>query len=102
MSRNKKHSRASPATNPFPDGIHSEKLRFVRRRDLSPYIPEMLGSESKVLMVECVELLVLRHGTVVFTRPIHVIIVDVELLFKSQKKRKVKNKNIQADNQIGK
>ena len=54
----------------------------------------MLGSESKVLMVECVELLVLRHGIVVFTRPILVIIVDVELLFKSQKK------NIQADNQI--
>ena len=60
------------------------------------YIPEMLGSESKVLMVERVELLVLRHGTVVFTRPILVIIVDVELLFKSQKK------NIQADNQISK
>ena len=58
----------------------------------------MLGSESKVLMVECVELLVLRHGTVVFTRPIPVIIVDVELLFKSQKKKK----NIQADNQISK
>ena len=96
MSRNKKHSRASPATNPFPDGIHSEKLKFVRRRDLSPYIPEMLGSESKILMVECVELLVLRHGTVVFTRPILVTLVDVELLFKSQKK------NIQADNQISK
>ena len=57
----------------------------------------MLGSESKVLMVECVELLVFRHGIVVFTRPILVIIVDVELLFKSQKK-----KNIQADNQISK
>ena len=57
----------------------------------------MLGSESKVLMVECVELLVLRHGIVLFTRPILVIIVDVELLFKSQKK-----KNIQADNQISK
>ena len=57
----------------------------------------MLGSESKVLMVERVELLVLRHGTVVFTRPILVIIVDVELLFKSQIK-----KNIQADNQISK
>ena len=52
------------------------------------YIPEMLGSESKVLMVERVELLVLRHGTVVFTRPILVIIVDVELLFKSQIKKK--------------
>ena len=50
----------------------------------------MLGSESKVLMVECVELLVLRHGIVVFTRPILVIIVDVELLFKSQKKTKTK------------
>ena len=48
----------------------------------------MLGSESKVLMVERVELLVLRHGTVVFTRPILVIIVDVELLFKSQIKKK--------------
>ena len=58
----------------------------------------MLGSESKVLMVECVELLVLRHGTVVFTRPILVIIVDVELLFKSQIKKN--NQNIQADNQI--
>ena len=57
----------------------------------------MLGSESKVLMIECVELLVLRHGIVVFTRSILVIIVDVELLFKSQKK-----KNIQADNQISK
>ena len=56
----------------------------------------MLGSESKILMVECVELLVLRHGTVVFTRPILVTLVDVELLFKSQKK------NIQADNQISK
>ena len=64
------------------------------------YIPEMLGSESKVLMVECVELLVLRHGTVVFTRPILVIIVDVELLFKSQIKKN--NQNIQADNQISK
>ena len=60
----------------------------------------MLGSESKVLMVECVELLVLRHGTVVFTRPILVIIVDVELLFKSQIKKN--NQNIQADNQISK
>ena len=59
----------------------------------------MLGFESKVLMVECVELLVLRHGTVVFTRPILVIIVDVELLFKSQIK---KQPNIQADNQISK
>ena len=68
----------------------------MRRRDLSPYVPEMLGSESKILMVECVELLVLRHGTVVFTRPILVTLVDVELLFKSQKK------NIQADNQISK
>ena len=48
----------------------------------------MLGSESKVLMVERVELLVLRHETVVFTRPILVIIVDVELLFKSQIKKK--------------
>ena len=54
------------------------------------YIPEMLGSESKVLMVECVELLVLRHGIVVFTCPILVIIVDVELLFKSQKKKTFK------------
>ena len=60
----------------------------------------MLGFESKVLMVECVELLVLRHGTVVFTRPILVIIVDVELLFKSQIKKN--NQNIQADNQISK
>ena len=48
----------------------------------------MLGFESKVLMVECVELLVLRHGTVVFTFPI--LIVDVELLFKSQKKKTFK------------
>ena len=50
------------------------------------YIPEMLGIESKVLMVERVELLVLRHGTVVFTRPILVTIVDVELLKKAKKK----------------
>ena len=90
MSRNKKHPRASPATNRFPDGIHSEKLRFVRRRDLSPVYTGMLGFESKVLMVECVELLVLRHGTVVFTRSILVITVDVELLFKSQKKKNTK------------
>ena len=90
MLRNKKHPRASPATNCFPDGIHSEKLRFVRRRDSSPYIPEMLGIESKVLMVERVELLVLRHGTVFFTRPILVIIVDIELLFKSQIKKTTK------------
>ena len=60
----------------------------------------MLGIESKVLMVERVELLVLRHGTVVFTLPILVIIVDVELLFKSQIKKN--NQNIQADNQISK
>ena len=50
----------------------------------------MLGSESKVLMVERVELLVLRHGTVFFTRPILVIIVDIELLFKSQIKKTTK------------
>ena len=47
----------------------------------------MLDIESKVLMVERVELFILRHGTVVFTHPILVIIVDVELLFKSQKKQ---------------
>ena len=46
----------------------------------------MLGFESKVLMVEHVDLLLLQNGTVVFTRPVLVIIVDVELLFKSQKK----------------
>ena len=50
----------------------------------------MLGIESKVLMVEHVELLVLRHGTVFFTRPILVIIVDIELLFKSQIKKTTK------------
>ena len=47
----------------------------------------MLGFESKVLMVEHVDLLLLQNGTVVFTRPVLVIIVDVELLFKSQKKQ---------------
>ena len=72
----------------------------MRRRDLSPVYTGMLGFESKVLMVECVELLVLRHGTVVFTPSILVITVDVELLFKSQKKKK--HKNIQGDNQISK
>ena len=46
----------------------------------------MLGFESKVLMVEHVDLLLLQNGTVVFTRPVLVILVDVELLFKSQKK----------------
>ena len=46
----------------------------------------MLGFESKVLMVEHVDQLLLQNGTVVFTRPVLVIIVDVELLFKSQKK----------------
>ena len=46
----------------------------------------MLGFESKVLMVKHVYLLLLQIGTVVFTRPVLVIIVDVELLFKSQKK----------------
>ena len=56
----------------------------------------MLGFESKVLMVEHVDLLLLQNGTVVFTRPVLVIIVDVELLFKSQK-NKQKHKNIQAD-----
>ena len=55
----------------------------------------MLGFESKVLMVEHVDLLLLQNGTVVFTRPVLVIIVDVELLFKSQKKQT--NKNIQVD-----
>ena len=47
----------------------------------------MLAFESKVLVVEHVDLLLLQNGTVVFTRPVLVIIVDVELLFKSQKKQ---------------
>ena len=53
----------------------------------------MLGFESKVLMVEHVDLLLLQNGTVVFTRPVLVIIVDVELLFKSQKKQTNKQKH---------
>ena len=56
----------------------------------------MLGFESKVLMVKHVNLLLLQNGTVVFTRPVLVIIVDVELLFKSQKNKQT-HKNIQAD-----
>ena len=56
----------------------------------------MLGFESKVLMVEHVHLLLLQNGTVVFTRPVLVVIVDVELLFKSQKNKQT-HKNIQAD-----
>ena len=56
----------------------------------------MLGFESKVLMVEHVNLLLLQNGTVVFTRPVLVIIVDVELLFKSQKNKQT-HKKIQAD-----
>ena len=56
----------------------------------------MLGFEPKVLMVEHVNLLLLQNGTVVFTRPVLVIIVDVELLFKSQKNKQT-HKNIQAD-----
>ena len=59
----------------------------------------MLGFESKVLMVEHVDLLLLQNGTVVFIRPVLVIIVDVELLFKSQKNKQT-HKNIQADNLI--
>ena len=54
----------------------------------------MLGIESKVLMVERVELLILRHGTVVFTHPILVIIVDVELLFNSQKQTNKQTKTL--------
>ena len=56
----------------------------------------MLGFECKVLMVEHVDLLLLQNGTVIFTRPVLVIIVDVELLFKSQKNKQT-HKNIQAD-----
>ena len=61
----------------------------------------MLGFESKVLMVEHVDLLLLQNGTVVFTRPVLVIIVDVELLFKSQKNKQTQ-KHSSWYNLIGK
>ena len=47
-------------------------------------------------MVKHVYTLLLQIGTVVFTRPVLVILVDVELLFKSQKNKQTR-KNIQAD-----
>ena len=47
-------------------------------------------------MVKHVYTLLLQIGTVVFTRPVPVILVDVELLFKSQKNKQT-HKNIQAD-----